>query len=146
MTGKNKAHSMTRCEMDDPGIMRKQNGGRIARNSTHRTPHISAVAIIVHTGNIEGGATELYRNMLIPKNFYMLPLQRRGNRIGPYPEIVVSQDGQNAVARSQAAQDFRGRLDIRARVGNEVSSKHNDIRTESIGLLYRFSEPLLRQK
>jgi hypothetical protein len=146
MTGKNQAHSMTRCEMDNPGIMRKQDGGRIAPNSTHRTPHVRAIAIIVHAGNIERGAAKLYSNVLIPKDFYMLPSERGGYSVGPYPEIVISKDGQNAVARSQAAQNFRGRLDIRARVGDEVSSEHNNIRAESIGLLYSFCEPLFRQK
>jgi hypothetical protein len=73
MSGKDEAHTVPGSERNDARIVREQDCGSIARNATYGTPHVSAIAVIVHAGHIEGCAAKLHFNMLIAKDFYAPP-------------------------------------------------------------------------
>src|SRR6266566_90007 len=137
---------MPRSERNDAWIVSQQDSGSIARNAAHSTPHVSAIAVVVHAGYIQGCAAKLHCNMLITKDFYAMPPQRHSYGIGPHPEIVISEDRKHTVSRPQAAQDLSRRFNIRARVGDEVSGEYNDIRSKAVRLLHGLGKPLLGQE
>ena len=114
MAREDQAHSMPGSERDDTRIVSEQDGSSIARNTAHRAADIGAIPVIIHSGHIQGGAAKLYCNMLITKDIYATLPQCYGDRVRPHPEIVVAKHGEDSVACAQAAQDFRGRFDIRA--------------------------------
>jgi hypothetical protein len=146
MTGEDQAHSLPGSQRNDAGIVCEQNNRCIARDASHRPPNVSAIAVIIHPGHIQGCAAKLHCNMLIAKDFYAPAPQCRGHSICPHPEIMVSQDREHPVSCAQATQDFCGRFDIRARISDEVSREHNDVSVKAIGLLHGFGKPFPWQK
>jgi hypothetical protein len=82
--------------------------------------------------------------MLITKHFDAIPPQGCGDHSRIHTKIVIPKDGVHAIPRPKAAQDFCGRLNFRAGIGNEVAGEHNDIRTQPIRLLNRLAQPVFR--
>ena len=129
----NEVDAELRGIFDNAMIVREQDGRRIGGNATHGAREVGAIEKVVDAGETEFLAAAAQGDVAIAQDLDALAIKGGGDSSRRDTKVVVSEDGEDAVAGTQGPKHFGGRLDVIARTGNEISRKRNDVRFEFVG-------------